>query len=36
MIYNIVLVSGVPQSESYIQDIHSFLDSFPIQTIIES
>ena len=27
LIYNVVLVSGVQQSESYI---HSFLDSFPI------
>ena len=37
MIYNVVLVSGVQQSESviHIQYIYSFSDSFPIEVITE-
>ena len=34
-IYNVVLVSGVQQSESFTQihNIHSFLDSFPYTSL---
>ena len=36
LIYNVVLLSGVQQSESVISvHIHFFSDSFPVQVITE-